>query len=116
MREVTINKNELRERVQQNRNKHRALYEEAREGYYKQVEKFFKEQLKRVRAGEDFVSYFNDPVPEDHTDDYDNVLDMLDMALGANITLSNQEFRQYVRDDWGWKTTFTATTSTYLNS
>jgi hypothetical protein len=114
MREVTMKKSDLLARVEENREGHREVYEKAMDGYTKAAVAFFQEQLERAKDGNTFVTYFGEPMPEDHTDDYDNVLDMLDMEVGDQITLSNAEFRQYVRDDWGWKQTFIATSSNYI--
>lgn len=114
MREVTVNREDLRKRVQENRDHHREVYEKAMLGYTKAAIKFFEEQLARALSGKTFQRMFPEPMPSDHTDDYDNVLDMLDMSVEDNITLGELEFRQYVRDEWGWKREFTATSSNYI--
>lgn len=113
MQTVKVSKSELRERIQTNRDAHRAVYDKAMDGYRKAVVAFFETQLKRAQDGKQFVTYFREACPSDHTADYDNVLDMLDMSVDGEISLSQQEFRQYVRDDWGWKQEFTATASNY---
>jgi hypothetical protein len=114
MKSVRIDKDALRERVQANRDQHRELYEKAIEGYRKTVIDWFNDQVDRAKAGKSYETYFSMPKPEDHTDDYDRVLDMLDMSIESNFELSQQEFAQYVRDDWGWKREFTATSSNYV--
>lgn len=116
MREVRIDKTKLREMIQKNRDEHRDIYEKAMDGYTKAVVSFFESELKKAKKGKHFNSYFPDSVPEDHTDDYDTVLEMLDLSEDDSIKLSNGEFRQYVKDEWGWKQTFTATNSQYLAS
>lgn len=114
MKDVRINKERLRDRVQENRDNHRAVYEQAIEGYRKTVIDWFNKQVDRAKADYEYETYFSMPKPEDHTDDYDRVLDMLRMSEDNTITLTQSEFAQYVRDDWGWKREFTATSSNYI--
>lgn len=114
MREVTVAKNELVKRVLANRDEHLAVYEKAIKGYRSAAVNFFGEQIDRAQQGKQFSTHFAEVMPEDHSDDYDAALDMLDMSEDASITLTAQEFRQYVRDDWGWKRMWTETTSNYI--
>jgi hypothetical protein len=111
-----IKKDELVQKVQFNRNEHRAIYERAMDGYRKAAGDFFNEQLEKARAGKVFVTFFSEPMPEDHTDDYDVVLEGWRMTEDDEIELSVQEFRQYVKDEWGWKKEFLATSQNYLAS
>ena len=115
MREVRIAKDKLRARVQENRDQHRSVYERAIEGYRVTVIEWFNAQIDRAKKGGPFEVAFSLPRPEDHTGDYDRVLDMLDMSEDDVITLTDTEFTQYVRDDWGWKPVFEATSASYLN-
>jgi hypothetical protein len=114
MKDVRTNKNELRLRVQTNRDGHRAEYEKAIEGYRKTVIEWFNEQINKAKSGKAYETYFSMPKPEDHTKDYDQILDMIDMEEEDVITLTNQEFRQYVRDEWGWMQEFKATSANYV--
>jgi hypothetical protein len=83
-----IKKDELVQKVQFNRNEHRAIYERAMDGYRKAAGDFF----------------------------YDVVLEGWRMTEDDEIELSVQEFRQYVKDEWGWKKEFLATSQNYLAS
>ena len=114
MREVKIDKGKLQFRVQENRDKHREVYERAMEGYRQEVLKWFGIQMENAMADAGFETAFYMPRPEDHTEDYDRVLDMLTMSEDTVITLTSSEFAQYVRDDWGWKRDFMATSSNYI--
>jgi hypothetical protein len=109
-----MDKTVLRSRVQANRDQHRDVYERAMKGYRKAAVAFFEEQLDKAVRGELFETYFREPMPEDHTEDYDVVLDMLAMDVRAEVPLSQAEFRQYVRDDWGWKRDFLTTAANYM--
>jgi hypothetical protein len=109
-----IKKEQLIEGVRQNRDAHRSVYESAMAGYRNAATQFFTEQLERALQSRPFMTMFTEPMPEDHTEDYDVMLDGWTMTEDDEIELSVQEFRQYVRDEWGWKREFTATASNYL--
>ena len=115
MTEVTVKVEDLRAKVQANRDAHREVFERADAGWKQAALDWFNVQAERAVAGEEFAVWFNETRPEDHTADYDTVLDMLDMEVGEEVTLTMQEFRQYARDDWGWKKDWTATASNYTN-
>lgn len=52
--------------------------------------------------------------PHDHSDDYSRVLRMLDLSADDVIELQEGEYVQYVEDEWGWKRSFKAITSSYI--
>jgi hypothetical protein len=99
--------------VQKNRDAHRGIFEEAIEGYRKKVIEELEAHLDRVKAGEVRQIYVSYPKPDDHTRDYDRLLKMLDMTSENEVQLSEQQFGQYVLDDWDWKRQFIATNSAY---
>jgi hypothetical protein len=120
-----FSRTEIMERVKENRDKHAEEFAVALKGYYlevqEQLEKIAEEAQKAsVKAGKEkdpkSLTYsVNARKPEDHTGDYDRILDMLRLAKNENIELDEQEFAQYVRDEWAWKQRFTETSSTYLS-
>jgi len=114
MQNVKVEKAELVGRIKANRDVHRQVFEKAMEGYRRAAAEFFNEQWGNALDDRQFAVVFRQPVPEDHSDDYEAALDMLEMSVEDRVTLSAQEFRQYVRDDWGWKKNWTETTSSYV--
>lgn len=114
MREVRIDKGQLAKVLHDNRAAHRGVYEKAFDGYTKAAIRFFEKQLALAREGERFQPFFQEPMPEDHTADYDTVIEMLNMSEDDVITLTQGEFRQYVKDEWGWKREFLATSANYV--
>jgi hypothetical protein len=115
MREVAIDKERLEKAVRKNRDGHRALYEQAIEGYRRAVIAWFEEQIDAAKnGGRPYETYFREPRPEDHTPEYDRVLRMLLFEEGDTVKLTNAEFAQYVLDDWGWKRDFLATSANYI--
>lgn len=41
--------------------------------------------------------------PEDHTDEYDKAIGMLEMSVDDTVLITHDEYRQYVLDEWFWK-------------
>lgn len=114
MKPFRIPKSDLMERVQSNRDAHREVYEKAMDGYRGAAMKFFGEQLERAKDGKPFMTVFTEPMPEDHTGDYDLVLEGWAMTQDSEVELDMREFRQYVQDEWGWKKEFMATSANYI--
>lgn len=112
---VVVQKDKLVETLTTNRDAHRAIFEEALEGYKTRSVELLEEHIERIRKGKVERILVSLPLPEDHTDDYDRALTSLDWSIFDEVELSMREFDQYVRDNWTWKQEFTATTSLYNN-
>lgn len=112
-------------RVKENRDKHAAEHKEALEGYYIEVEESLLDIAKRAKAQAKLALAQQDPQethfgvraskPENHTADYDRIIDMLELAKDDKIELDEGEFSRYVRDEWVWKAAFTETANHYSN-
>jgi hypothetical protein len=113
---ITVSKTALLKVLSDNRGSHHDLYEKAWTGYCKAVRAELEDMLDRVKAQKPIPRFLGNLPPEDHTADYDDVIDMLGMALGDEIELTQAQFKQYVKDDWGWKEQWTAHTSTYIQA
>jgi len=110
---VTVNKIALRKAVQENRDEHRKIFEEAVVGYKKRAVELLEDHIKRIEKGKIERIAVSLPVPEDHTHDYDRVLKMLDMSVAEEIELDEHRFAQYVMDDWQWQRQFLSDSSAY---
>ena len=51
--------------------------------------------------------------PLEYTDSYQLALDMLSMSTDDDILLTQEEFKQYINDDWSWKEMFQMSNSKY---
>jgi hypothetical protein len=110
MQEVTVEKDKLIEILQENRSRHRELFEEAYEAYGKKVVKNLEATLQAAKNGkpQEVNLTFNLVRPQDHTADYDRALEMLDLEVEDTVVLQQHEFSELVQDDWGWKGQFSA--------
>ena len=71
--------------------------------------------MKAAVEGEEVERYIEAVQPEDHTDDYSRVIEMLAMTTAEDIELSQDEFEKYVRDKWEWSAHAYASNSMYAN-
>ena len=111
--QATMDKVRLREIIQANRDKHRTVFLAALDGYRREAILLLEERLAALRDGKTPRLNLGLTVPVDHTSDYDNVLQMLDMDLSDTWTMDEGDFAQYVRDQWQWKRDFLRTSSVY---
>lgn len=116
MQKITVRKTELREIIQANRDEHREIFEEAVEAFKARCIEELESRLKDVRAGRKINMMISLPVPEDHTEDYDRALRMLELSIDDEIDLTEEDVAQYVQDDWSWSRAWAANTGSYSNS
>jgi hypothetical protein len=113
MKTVKVNKSALLSAVSENRDGHRKIFEEAVAGYKAEATRLLEGHLARIKDGKLVAVFVQLPVPLDHTRDYDRVLRMVNMSVDPEIELTEQDFAQYVMDDWMWKREFLNTAVTY---
>ena len=113
---IAVSKETLLEKLHQNRAGHREVYDKAWEGYKKLMRRELENRLELIKANMPIDPFLRHQAPDDHTGDYDDVIDMLDMALGNEVELTQAQFKCYVKDDWGWKGNWTASTTAYLEA
>ena len=114
MHRVTVEKTEFIEKVRDNRDRHREVFERALAGYRERMTAELERRIHDLRRGRRVEQYIALPEPEDHTGDYDRVLTMAEMSIHDTVELSEDEFAMYVMDQWRWKQDFTETTARYL--
>lgn len=116
MSTIIVKKDRLLETLQQNREKHREIFEEALAGYKQRSIELLEEHIERINSGSVERVFVSLPVPEDHTEDYDRAIDNLTWSIYDTVELSAREFDSYVRDAWAWKQEFVTTSSMYAGS
>ena len=111
--ETLVSKDRLLAILEDNRSAHRSIFEQALEAYKSQALAGFEKRIERIRAGKDFDIHLRLPVPEDHTDDYDRIIRMVNLSVEENIALSESDIAKYVMDDWQWKQAWITNTASY---
>jgi len=112
--EVLVSKDELLAVLRANRDNHRAVFLQAQEGFRERAIAELDRSLADARAGNEVRLAVHLPEPQDHTEDYDREIRMLEMHQEPTVTIRAQLFDQIVMDRWGWSGTFNATNSAYL--
>lgn len=113
MEVIKVNKPNLMKAIKENRDLHRKMASEAREGYRQKVIEWFEKTLEKIRNEGPVPRSVPFDLPEDHTKDYDRVLGMLTMSMDDRIELTEGEFARYVMDDWTWKAAFIEISKAY---
>lgn len=131
MKSVRINKDKLIKIVRENREAHVSEYLEVIDGYWEALQQAFQEhtdailnhRTDMIAKGPDALTewgrgpsnYMRDtpPKPELHVQEYDEVLEMLEMSEDEVIELDRDSFNNYVRDDWSWSRDFRLSASNY---
>lgn len=114
MQIVKVKRDDLLAKVRENREQHHSLYLKAEAGYREEAINRLKGMLKDAREGKEIRRSIELDEPENHTDDYDRVIAMLEMSSDETIELLAHEFDHYVRDNWAWKASAMMKASAYL--
>jgi len=115
MQDITVDKGELLERLEENRSKHRKVFEAALKGYREKAIEELEYRISRLRKGKLPELHISLTVPQDHTRDYDRVITMVTMHQGESFTLDESSFQSYVMDDWRWKREWVLSNSGYAH-
>jgi hypothetical protein len=113
MQSIKVDKAKLITTLEENRTKHRKIFEEACEGYQKAVIKELEAQLKRAKEGIRRSMLISIPAPVDQTKEYDRAIGMLKMSVDTEVLLSERDYQCYVLDDWDWKQKFLTSSRPY---
>jgi hypothetical protein len=115
MFEAEVNKEVLIIALERNKSNHVATYERAWEKYREAVLAEAARQLDEFKAGKGTRIMVGLTPPSNHENDYEIVLGLLKMSTESTVTLSDNDFRQYVLDDWDWKQQWATVNSSYLS-
>ena len=109
---VTVSVADLVAALTKNRAAHVERCEAATAAYWKALAAMLGTALARAQAHQDpEIKHLSEP--ESHAGDYDRVLGMLAMARQETLELTEQQYSQYVLDEWDWRGRFEAISSSY---
>lgn len=118
MHQVKIDRKELLNIVQANREKHISDFNEAMKDYKQAVLKTAESNLKLAQTSdlEKINKIKNSPqCPTSYENNYSRAIRMLELSVETVIELSNDVFNQLVLDEWSWKNSFTTMSASYKN-
>jgi hypothetical protein len=118
MRDITVRKSDLHQALETNMAEHHDTYVTAMQVYEVKVREWFEENLALIQRGQMHKVQLRCPypVPEEHTDDYQRAIDMLQWDQGDTIVLSEADFITFINNEWGWHRSFLANTTSYLEA
>lgn len=113
MDKINVNKEQLIDKLKENRAKHRGIFLEATDAYRKMAIAELDKSLELAKAGKKIRRSIDLMEPSDHTKDYDRAIGMLEMSQDTDIQLSERDYNSYVLDDWAWRQQFLYSNSSY---
>ena len=119
MNTITVDKDELRLTLIKNRDEHKAIYDKAviayKEKFVRAAKRFAEDAVERAATGNFVFAQFGWlPVPEEHTEDFDRAIQMLEWEIGDTVELEETDFRQYVQNNWRWAASFASNSTSYI--
>jgi len=103
---VVVSKTTVLEALKKNRDLHKTIVKEAREGYVIQARKALEKELKKLEAGKPVRIGIHLELPSDNTKVYDTAIQMLEMHEGESVELDAAQFRVLVMNKWDWMDQF----------
>ena len=102
--EVTVKREELLERLQENREKHEQEFNQAISQWQNELQS----SIESIKPNAEFefpqsLEQLRDDCPVSHVNDYDQAIDMFGMCVTEEIKLDSDAFNTFCRDEWGWK-------------
>lgn len=116
MKTIKISKEKLLYELERNRSEHKAIYEEAVEGWEQQVIQGLTEALTKAIDGEEYITDLDLDEPPCHLDQYDNIIARVKWHEDDTIELDHREFNQFILDQWDWQYSFLTNAVMYSSS
>ena len=126
MSRINVKREDLIKVLNTNRDKHQQEYDEAYAGYLQLCIEALEEKIvvvndaaKALKDGpeETFDMYFNDlmQAPENHVQDYQDVIDMLELSEDTKLSVGMEEYKKYYKNDWTWSRSWELSNKMYVD-
>lgn len=116
MNTISIKKETLIEKLTENRALHIKEYNELMEAYQIAAVKATEQLLEKVKAGAKGVSLrILIDEPQSSEDSYTNALEMLEYESDVFCTISQKEFKQFIKDEWNFSHSFAMSKAAYFS-
>lgn len=113
MKNMYYPKSKILKALRKNRDEHTKIVREAQKGYREKAIDIVSALLRDLKAGKSVLLHIPLVLPESHIEDFDRAIQMLEMGTGKVVELDENEFRAYVRNQWGWQHQFLTSNSAY---
>jgi hypothetical protein len=114
--QVTVDRMAMIQAVKLGQAKHIAEYNEAYADYKAVLLNEFTRVRDQIAAGNFKETTVHIPAPQDHSADYKEIIEMMEMSVETNLTLDREAFKGYFKNEWAWTSSFLETASFYKAS
>lgn len=114
MEKVRVKPQKLIAKLKENFERHKKELEVANKNYLAAAIKSLGIRLTSLKDGKVVDLRFNLDPPDDHTEDYERAITMLEMSEDETVTITSTQFAAFVQDQWQWKQNFLLKNSTYM--
>ncbi len=116
MERIKVNKQELLNKLKENREIHIKEYKEMFTEYQKETIKILQKVLreaKKVPELKQIPTYIGTQAPESSEKEYDVVIGMLEFSTQEDLEITQKEYKQYVLNEWNWSHNFEMLKASY---
>lgn len=110
-----IEKKKLVDVLTKNRETHRDIFLDAQKGYRIRLIAEFEKRLELAKNNKPVDTYLHLTPPVDQTKDYDRAIKMCEMSTDEVVELGEEDFTQFVMDQWDWTRQWKNSNSAYSN-
>lgn len=120
MNKVTVDKEELLSTLRSNRDSHIDEYGNSITDWAEAQATILHEALSKFENVFDEMDLLDHNIeilakPSDYSKQYDLAIEMLEWSIDDTVTLTQEQFQQFVLDEWSWKMGFKANNN-YISS
>lgn len=112
---IVVSKKVVIEKLIENRQSHIEKYDEAYKGWRIEVKEKLEKEMQKLESGGDPSLHFSQlSKPKSHEEEYNLVIEMLQMETRETIELSADEFQKFVKDKWDFSDHWITSNSMYI--
>ena len=112
-RTVNVKRLELLEMLKKNKAIFISEYKQAMIDFKQKMIGELEAALIKANAGELEKLYISVSPPTDHSDDYQEVIDMMEVSVDDVINLDSEAFKAYYKNEWSWTNQFKTLVGSY---
>lgn len=115
MNNVKVKKEELLKVLKANKEVHDTEVAAAQLVFRKELEQELRSKLLKVEMGGKLPElYIQAHPPEEHTEDFENAIAMVEASVDDILELDFSQFKQWFQNKWGWAASYAAHTQSKL--
>lgn len=117
--QVSVYRTELIETLRKNAEQHKQDFETAWSAYREQIVKDGRRvshAAKYADFGSKLETMPHRPIPQEYLDDYEMAVNMLEASEDSLVTLSFDDFKRFVKNEWDWSYNFNTSNTYYTSS